>query len=321
MSPTEAKEKKVQKQEPVTSMTGFASIESRTDSETRFRMEIKSLNHRFLDLKCRLPRELSSAEIPLRAFLQKEFSRGSIDLKVERLDATSSQEAPLLSDTQLARARAWLKQVEQARQSLGLADPVGTREVLEFAGLFEPVERPSFSPEEAWALLEPLAQQASAQLKKMRETEGAALKKVLLDATDLLRSTLETIRARRQECATLLKTRMNERIQSVFEAHPLPAGTPVTAVLESRIAQELGILLDRTDIEEEITRFSGHLDHLTATLNEGGALGRKLEFLLQELGREINTLGNKAQDLPVAEQVLLVKVKLEQIREQVLNLV
>jgi len=143
---------------------------------------------------------------------------------------------------------------------------------------------------------------------------------VLLDSCAVLESTLEIIRSRRTECADLLKSRMQEKIRAIFDAHPLPAGTPVQSILESRIAQELGILLDRTDIEEELTRFGGHLEHLRRTLSEGGAVGRKLEFLLQELGREINTLGNKAQDLPVSEHVLAAKVRLEQIREQVLNL-
>jgi uncharacterized protein (TIGR00255 family) len=309
------------KAEAVSSMTGFASTESNPQEPLRFRMEIKSLNHRFLDLKCRLPRELSSAEIPLRNFLQKEFSRGSIDLKVERIENARAQEESHLSAAQLARARTWYEQVEQVRRNLGLVEAVGTRELLEFSGLFEQVERPSLSPEEAWKLLEPLVQQASLQLKKMREVEGAALKKTLIEAAQALHATVDMIRSRREECADLLKRRMNERIRAVFEAYPLPPGLPVAAVLESRIAQELGILLDRTDIEEELTRLVGHLDHLIVTIEEGGAIGRKLEFLLQELGREINTLGNKAQDLPVAEQVLLIKVKLEQIREQVLNLV
>jgi uncharacterized protein (TIGR00255 family) len=154
----------------------------------------------------------------------------------------------------------------------------------------------------------------------MRAHEGAALCTVLLDACRSLESTLEIIRARRKECATLLEQRNQERIRAVFEAHPLPVGVAVQAVLESRVAQELGLLLDRTDIEEELTRFGGHLAHLRKTLQDGGPVGRKLEFLLQELGREINTLGNKAQDIPVSEQVLAVKVRLEQIREQVLNL-
>ncbi len=308
-------------QDAIASMTGFVSIENAPHALQRYRVEMKSLNHRFLDIKCRLPRELSSAEIPLRQYLQKEFSRGSIDLKVERIENLAPADELSLSEHQLEKAERWLRQIEAVRTRLGLKDPIQTRDLLEYSGLFEQAERPSFAPDEAWKILSPLAQDAAVGLKKMREVEGLALKKALLEACELLRTTFSVIRSRRQECAALLKNRMQEKVRAVFEANPLPAGVPVTSILESRIAQELGILLDRTDIEEELTRFEGHLDHLADTLKQGGPVGRKLEFLLQELGREINTLGNKAQDLPVSEQVLFVKVKLEQIREQVLNLV
>lgn len=304
----------------ISSMTGFASAESPAGAPTRFRVEIKTLNHRFLDIKCRLPRDLSAAEIPLRAFLQKEFSRGSLDIKVERIDSADATEKSGLSQEQIEKARSWLKTVRELQGALGLTDAVRTQDLLNVRELFETGEAASLSPEEAWKAIEPVALAAAKNLRTMRQHEGAALVRALLESCSVLESTLGILRTRRAESVQLLQQRNLERIRSVFEAFPLPAGTPVQAVLESRIAQELGILLDRTDIEEELTRFGGHLEHLRKTLQEGGPVGRKLEFLLQELGREINTLGNKAQDLPASEHVLAVKVRLEQIREQVLNL-
>jgi uncharacterized protein (TIGR00255 family) len=305
---------------PVSSMTGFASAESPTGETRRFRIEIKTLNHRFLDIKCRMPRDLSSAEIPLRAFLQKEFARGSLDIKVERIESADAAEATGLTLQQIDKAKAWLKTVRQLQNELSLTDAIRTQDLLSVREIFESGETPSLAPEEAWKAIEPVAAQAAKNLRSMRQHEGAALVKALLDSCSVLESTLDSLRRLRTESIGLLQQRNQERIRAVFESHPLPAGTPVQAVLESRIAQELGILLDRTDIEEELTRFGGHLEHLRKTLHEGGPVGRKLEFLLQELGREINTLGNKAQDLPASEQVLAVKVRLEQIREQVLNL-
>jgi len=301
-------------------MTGFASAESPAGVPMRFRVEIKTLNHRFLDIKCRLPRDLSSAEIPLRTFLQKEFSRGSLDIKVERIESAEATGKPGLSQEQIEKARAWLKTVRELQAALGLTDAVRTQDLLNVRELFETGEAASLSPEEAWKALEPVALAATKNLRTMRQHEGAALVRALLESCSVLESTLAILRSRRAESVQLLQERNHERIRSIFEAFPLPAGTPVQAVLESRIAQELGILLDRTDIEEELTRFGGHLEHLRKTLQDGGPVGRKLEFLLQELGREINTLGNKAQDLPASEHVLAVKVRLEQIREQVLNL-
>jgi uncharacterized protein (TIGR00255 family) len=301
-------------------MTGFATSESPVGAPHRFRVEIKTLNHRFLDIKCRIPRDLSSAEIPLRAFLQKEFARGSLDLKIDRIASQDGNEETELNPAQIEKAKNWLKTVRQLQLELNLTDPIRTQDLLNVRELFEGTEQASLLPEEAWKTLEPVVVAAARGLKQMRAHEGAALCTVLLDACRSLESTLEIIRARRKECATLLEQRNQERIRAVFEAHPLPVGVAVQAVLESRVAQELGLLLDRTDIEEELTRFGGHLAHLRKTLQDGGPVGRKLEFLLQELGREINTLGNKAQDIPVSEQVLAVKVRLEQIREQVLNL-
>ena len=305
---------------PVYSMTGFATAESPVGAPHRFRVEIKTLNHRFLDIKCRIPRDLSSAEIPLRAFLQKEFSRGSLDLKIERIANQDGAEESELNPALVEKARTWLKTVRKLQSELGLTDPIRTRDLLNVRELFEGTEQTSLLPEEAWKTLEPVVVIAARSLKQMRAHEGAALCTVLLDACSTLESTLDILRTRRKECAVLLGQRNQERIRAVFDAHPLPAGVAAQTLLESRVAQELGILLDRTDIEEELTRFGGHLEHLRKTLQEGGPVGRKLEFLLQELGREINTLGNKAQDIPVSEHVLAVKVRLEQIREQVLNL-
>jgi uncharacterized protein (TIGR00255 family) len=174
--------------------------------------------------------------------------------------------------------------------------------------------------DEAWKKLEPVITQALDGLASMRKHEGTTLGKILTDAAQDLESKIKLLREKRAKVAGRYPERIREKVKGIFEMYPLPPESGIQAVLESRISQELAMLADRTDIEEELVRFQGHLDHLRKVLREGGQVGRKLDFVLQELGREINTLGNKAQDFAMSEEVVAVKVKLEQLREQVMNL-
>ena len=301
---------------PIHSMTGFGSAEG-TIGGVRYRVEMKALNHRFLDLKLRLPRELQSAEIPLRKSLEGLFNRGALEIKLERAsDAGGLEDAPALNMTLAAH---YYEALVSLQKTLGLSDPIRTAEIASLPDVISRTEVLA-PPDDAWTELEPLIRAAAEHLSKMRATEGAALTRALTQALDDLSVTITGIRARRTEWQALSKKKIQERIQAVFDAHPLPAGAPAQAVLESRIAQELSILLDRSDIEEELTRFEGHLAHFRKILVEGGPVGRKLDFMLQELGREVNTLSNKAQDLGISEQAVQIKVRIEQIREQVMNL-
>jgi uncharacterized protein (TIGR00255 family) len=297
------------------SMTGFSSVEGDV-AGTRMRVEIKSLNHRYLDLKIRLPRELSSAEMPLRQSVQASVSRGAVELKVERLANEGEEETAVQANVGLAKH--YFDSLREIQKALNLKDEIRTVDIASFP---EVISRGSsdFPAEEAWTRLEPLIQSAVRKLIEMRAHEGSNLKKVLLTALDEMESKIKALRARRVECEAAYKSKVTERISAVFQAHPVQE-TSVQSVLESRIAQELALLLDRTDIEEELIRFKGHLDHFRKILTVGGPVGRKLDFMLQELHREINTLGNKAQDLAIGDEVIQLKVRLEQLREQVMNL-
>jgi uncharacterized protein (TIGR00255 family) len=303
---------------PVQSMTGFSSVEGEV-AGLRLRLEMKALNHRFLDVKLKLPRELGAAEVPFRALLQSRFARGSFDVKVERLIGNEEQAPAVHADLKLAASyHAALVRIQKA---LGLSDAIRT---FDLAHLPDVLSRAGAGthPEQPWPELEKLAEDAIRRLIEMRTHEGAALASVLEQAARELDSSLRILRARRLECKDSYRERIAGKVRAVFEAHPmtLTGAEASQALLESRIAQELALLMDRTDIEEELTRFQGHLDHFRKILRGGGAVGRKLDFILQELHREINTLGNKAQDFAMSEEVVGVKVRLEQIREQVMNL-
>jgi uncharacterized protein (TIGR00255 family) len=305
----------------VHSMTGFSSVEGEAGGQ-RLRLELKALNHRFLDLKVRVPRELSSYEVPLRASLQASFSRGAIDLKIERAGEAAAIGTNTVQ-TNLALAAHYYESLITLQKTLGLNDAIRTIDLAQMPEVITRGGHDSAAPasdQTAWADLERLLKQGMAKLEEMRRHEGEAIGAVLRHALDEMQTGIGHLREARAACETQYRAKFHEKITAVFEAHPLPAGASVQAVLESRIAQELAMLIDRTDVEEELTRFRAHLDHFRKTLDGGGPVGRKLDFILQELHREINTLGNKAQDFGISEDVVQIKVRLEQLREQVMNL-
>jgi uncharacterized protein (TIGR00255 family) len=296
-------------------MTGFGSAEGSVGNQ-KYRVEVKSVNHRFLDLKLRLPRELQSCEVQIRAALQARFTRGAVEMKIDRLSEGAAPSVDVTLDAALAKR--YLDKFRELQKSLGLNDSIATRDIASYPDVLTRGS-PELSAEESWKRLEPIVASALDGLAAMRKHEGAVLAKILLDAADDLERTIHSLREKRKAVAGRYPERIREKIKAIFEAYPLNEGN-LQAVLEARIAQELALLADRTDVEEELVRFQGHLDHLRKILGEGGGAGRKLDFVLQELNREINTLGNKAQDYGMSEEVVGSKVRLEQLREQVMNL-
>lgn len=301
----------------VQSMTGYGSSEGEIASR-KYRIEIRTVNHRSLDLKLRIPRELSAVENSIRGFLQSQFARGAMECRIDRVSDSDAAASANLSEINLDIAEAYLKKIEALGKRLGLSEKPSLSLIL---GMPEVMIRTQteVAPETAWKELEPLVSKAAASLRATREHEGQALTKILLKAIEDLEAALVSLRKRRSECETELKDKFTDRVKKVFEAYPL-SGESVQAVLESRIAQELAMILEKTDIAEEMDRFQGHLDHLRKTLTGPGPIGRKLEFLLQETNREANTLSNKAQDLSMSTEAVQIKLRLEQLREQSLNL-
>lgn len=300
----------------VLSMTGFGAAEGMIGNQ-KYRIEVKSVNHRFLDLKLRLPREFHSCEAAVRALVQSRFSRGTIEFKVDRLSETGSASAVELN-LNTALAKKYLEKVRELQSALGLADSISIRDIANYPDVLSRNSSET-SSEDSWKLLQPLVVSALNELFEMRRHEGASLAQVLLGAASDLEGTIGRLREKRKSVAGKYPERIREKVKAIFESYPLSEGN-IQAILESRISQELALLADRTDVEEELVRFQGHLDHLRKVFSEGGQVGRKLDFVLQELNREMNTLGNKAQDYGMSEEVVSSKVRLEQLREQVMNL-
>ncbi len=305
---------------PIYSMTGFAS-RSFELNQTEYRFEVKSLNHRFLELKLRLPRSLQSLEQVLKKRAEERLSRGAVEFFFERKKVSAHSDLKLNFD----KAKEAHLALMRLKSELGMSAEIQYRDILSFPEVFSREdEAEELILDEAFYLsFYQEFDQLIKDLMIMRQREGERLRAVLLEQVKALEEVLERFKAAREEIRSKLQEKVTKKVKEHFEmtgaAYPIEEWT-VKSFLETRISQEVAYLQDRSDVEEEITRFKGHLLELKTVLTEGGKVGKKLDFLYQELNREVNTLGNKSQDLGVSKDVIEVKTRLEQMREQTLNL-
>jgi len=302
----------------IISMTGFASRIFTHGDET-YKMELKSLNHRFLDLKVRIPRDLASFEAPVKAALEAGIKRGSIDLWIERQSGVKNDIGFRVDEE---RARSAHASLESLRGHLGLQEPVTLRDVISFPEVVVRAGAEERDPVQSAELESKLLSELGRlilDLTEMRKSEGGRLQEALLLILAGFRDSHSKFLGLRDDIRNRAREKVRKRIEQCFEAYPT-TDDRLRALMETRIAQEISTVLDRLDVEEELTRFKGHIDAIETLLQNGGAVGKKLDFLFQELNREINTLGNKSQDLGVSGEVIELKTRIEQMREQSLNL-
>ena len=294
------------------SMTGFGDAEGLLLGR-RALVQIRSSNHRYLDLRCRLPASLVSLERKVLALLKARLTRGKVDATISLWGPSSEEGLGVVVDEGLARA--YCKGIESMAASLGLeCDKPDLATLLLLPDLVR-IEEPRAETDAQWPSLEAMLTRALDKLCSFRSVEGAALTTDLLLRADHLAVLLEQVRCRVPEVLERHMQRVRTRVQHLLE----PSGA---AIDEARLAQELTLLADRLDVEEEIVRFEHHLNSLRGLLGDGGRepMGRRLDFLLQELMRETNTLGAKVNDAEAADLVISMKTELERIREQVQNL-
>ena len=299
-------------------MTGYATVQSsaaQSASETepglganaRLGVEIRSVNSRFLDLAFRLPDELRQAEPALRELLTGQLKRGKVELRVS-LESTSASNLRAPSSATLQRlgsledsVKSWLPQAA----ALSVAD------ILRIATNED--RKPHDYSEE----LLKLAQKTLKELMSAREREGARLAQMLLDRTAQLRALAELAVPLVPKLVEQQKNRFLERWK---EALALGGSTALPEIAQDRALTEATAFAIRIDVAEEITRLSSHLDEIDRLLSGGGELGKRLDFLIQELHREANTLGSKSASLELTRISVDMKVLIEQIREQVQNI-
>ncbi|MDR5689522.1 MAG: YicC/YloC family endoribonuclease, partial [Armatimonadota bacterium] len=291
------------------SMTGYGAAEPSADGG-RWWVEVRSTNHRFLEVVVRLPRELGALEDRVRAAVAERVRRGRVEVLVREDSGLRPREAVV--DTELARRYA--DALERLRRELGLAEPVTLGALLALPEVVR-LEEARPDPEATWEALHPVLQRALERLVDMRTKEGGRLAADLRERLARLESWVERVAQRAEELPRAYAQRLRQRVAELLRS--LEVDQPPD---EARLALEVAAFADRCDVREELVRLRSHLEEARALL-EGpdGSVGRKLEFLLQEMQREVNTVGSKAADLEVTRAVVEMKSELEAIREQVQN--
>ena len=290
------------------SMTTFARHERILD-EYCIKLELRSVNHRYLDVTCRMPRWMSPLEDRIKKVVRRFHERGKVDITIslEGKEPVAVNFMPKMEDV-----RAYLDAVSRLKEGFGLEGEIKVTDLLLlFRDAIEPIEE-DIDIEWFWDSfcneLEELLRQARLQA----EREGEAIRFDLEKRIANLRRLIDAIEDRKEKVLPRQKAALKERLLSTLDGTPLP---------EERLIQEFAILADRLDITEEMVRARCHVDRFLELLEEEGAVGRKLDFLLQELFREINTMASKAQDAQVSQMVVEAKGEIEKLREQVQNII
>jgi uncharacterized protein (TIGR00255 family) len=287
------------------SMTGFGAGDLAT-AASRYVIEVRSLNHRFLEVVVRLPRELSPLEERIRTMVQGRILRGRVEIAIIRENYGKRARAVKV-DADLAKT--FINALNDLKRTLELS---GTPDLAMLVGLPDliKIEEQKEDLEECWPLVAEGVGQALDRLVAMRETEGARLSRDLADRLEHLQQRIDEVERRAPAVVKEYAARLTRRIGELVGAAPVDEG---------RVATEVAMFADRCSITEEVTRFRSHLVQIRQTLSADGAVGRTLEFIVQELGREANTMGSKANDLEIARAVIAMKGELESLREQIQN--
>jgi uncharacterized protein (TIGR00255 family) len=290
-------------------MTGFGRSAFAT-RDARFDVEVRSVNHRFLDARVRLPKPLVAFESDVRAAIQRRFERGKVDLSVA--SASGDPKATKL-EIDLATAQQYLRAAAALRASEGVSGELGIANLLALPGVAR-FSEPELPPEELREGLFAALEAALGALDAMRAAEGAALERDLLARLERVTGLTAFLEERSGLVQQTVRERLRKRAQQLEQE---------TGLLDAaRLHQEVVFAADRMDVNEELVRLRSHVAQFREILAGAGAgspVGRRLDFLLQEFGREANTVGSKASDAPIAHQIVELKTEIERMREQVQN--
>ena len=287
-------------------MTGYGRAEV-DDSGVRFSVELNSVNRKQSDIVVNLPRDLAELEPRIRQTINENISRGRTNVLV-CVHNTANGARALALDTELARSYHDAMRALQKELSAPGEITIGT--ILQAPGVMRPPEE-TLKPQHVWPAIERALRAALAELIKMREREGKHLAKDLIHRLKAMRKRLKEIRAIHPEVVKKYRAALLDRIEKA--GLPLPSD-------DERVIKEITFFADRADVSEELTRLESHLAQFAHHLRKNEPVGRTLEFVTQEIFRELNTLGAKANDAEISQRVVACKSELEKIREQIQNL-
>lgn len=290
----------------IRSMTGFGEGQGTVGEETLV-VEIRSVNAKYCDVRPRLPRELASLEPALVRQIKGRLSRGSVEVTVRRSRGAGPSLIPAIDE---ALAERVVHELRDLRDRLQLGGDVSLADLLQVEGILR-LEEAGIAVEEAERALGEATDRALDALAQMREREGEALQLDLEGRLGTLQRLHDTLIEEAPKGVRQRQQRLEARIQELSQD---------VEVEPQRLVQEAAILAERSDISEELTRLQAHLDHFSRLMREDEPVGRRLDFLVQEMNREANTIASKASWLPSATVVVDLKAEIEKIREQIQNI-
>lgn len=294
----------------IRSMTGYGRAEGRHKG-TPIAVEVRSVNHRHSEVVAKVPRVLQAHEDRIRNLVQSHVARGRVDVAVN-FNGERDAGRGLVLDRALASR--YLALLTELRRELGLKGKPDVALLAGFKEIFKPAEAAAEDPGAVRAT-EKVLERALKALDRMRRHEGRTLERDLLARLQEIAGRLRTIRLRLPAIVQERQARLQERVNRLLEG----SGGGKDGVDQVRIAQEVALLADRSDVSEELTRLDSHLDQFRTFLHKPEPVGRSLDFLLQEMNREVNTIGSKVGDTSVTQEIIALKAEFEKIREQVQN--
>jgi uncharacterized protein (TIGR00255 family) len=284
------------------SMTGFASAAAELETSS-LTLELRSVNSRYLDLQLRMPDELRAQEPALREAIAAQMSRGKVECRINLASRQSLQEPARLNPDMVKQLALWSTQV---RNVLPEAHELSVADVLRWNGV---LESPTLSAETLQTTLRTLLQKALQDFASARQREGEKLKTFLLERVIQIESLRVAVAPRVPAAIAAYEAKLRTRL---FEA--------LGSEDDERVRQEITLYASKIDVDEELSRLHTHLTEVQRVLDKGGAVGKRLDFLMQELHREANTLGSKSVDAEVSRSAMEIKILIEQMREQVQNI-
>lgn len=290
----------------VRSMTGFGRAQVSVDG-FNITAEIKSVNHRYFEFSAKMPRMYGFLEEKVKSLVSSQISRGKVECSLQ-IETTADESVVVTVNEPLVKG--YVEALDKISQTFGITNEVTASTLARFPDSLTVAKAPVDEEKLSEGVLEAVSQ-ALVSFIAMRETEGEKLKNDVLSRAETIISAVEFVEDRSPETVKIYNDKLLERMRAVLGE---------TQVDESRILTEAAIYADKVAVAEETVRLRSHIDQLRTMLSSDGAIGRKLDFLVQEINREANTIGSKAQDIDIARKVIDVKAEVEKIREQIQNI-
>jgi len=287
-------------------MTGFGRAQVSVEGYN-ITVEIRSVNNRYFDFYAKMPRTFSFLEEKVKSLLSTEISRGKVECSLQ-IETTADESVIVSVNEPLAVG--YVKAIEELAEKFEVKNDLTALSLARFSDILTITKAP-VDEEDLWNKVKGVVKEALAEFIKMREIEGEKLKADVLSRADLIINNVAYIEERSPETVKAYSEKLLERMKTVLGD---------TQVDEARILTEAAIYADKVAVAEETVRLRSHIDQLHSMLDSNEAVGRKLDFLVQEINREANTIGSKAQDVDIARRVIDIKAEVEKIREQIQNI-